>query len=53
VPLAAGADIMNEHCAARQPVYQAGTLSGNPVAVAAGLATLQLIQQADGFYDAR
>ena len=32
------------------PVYQAGTLSGNPVAVAAGLATLQLIQEA-GFYD--
>lgn len=27
------------------PVYQAGTLSGNPVAVAAGLATLKLIQQ--------
>ena len=27
------------------PVYQAGTLSGNPVAVAAGLATLQLIGQ--------
>ena len=26
------------------PVYQAGTLSGNPVAVAAGLATLRLIQ---------
>jgi glutamate-1-semialdehyde 2,1-aminomutase len=26
------------------PVYQAGTLSGNPVAVAAGLATLKLIQ---------
>ncbi|MDP1674137.1 MAG: glutamate-1-semialdehyde 2,1-aminomutase [Burkholderiales bacterium] len=32
------------------PVYQAGTLSGNPVAVAAGLATLQLIQ-APGFHD--
>lgn len=32
------------------PVYQAGTLSGNPVAVAAGLATLKLIQ-APGFYD--
>jgi len=32
------------------PVYQAGTLSGNPVAVAAGLATLQLLQEA-GFYD--
>src|SRR5207245_5093020 len=32
------------------PVYQAGTLSGNPVAVAAGLATLHAIQ-APGFYD--
>ena len=32
------------------PVYQAGTLSGNPVAMAAGLATLRLIQ-APGFYD--
>ena len=31
------------------PVYQAGTLSGNPVAVAAGLATLKLVQ-APGFY---
>ena len=31
------------------PVYQAGTLSGNPVAVAAGLATLKLIQ-APGFH---
>ncbi|CAM2142062.1 glutamate-1-semialdehyde 2,1-aminomutase [Pararobbsia alpina] len=31
-------------------VYQAGTLSGNPVAVAAGLATLRLIQQ-PGFYE--
>ena len=27
------------------PVYQAGTLSGNPIAVAAGLATLQLVVQ--------
>jgi len=26
------------------PVYQAGTLSGNPVAVAAGLATLKIVQ---------
>ena len=33
------------------PVYQAGTLSGNPVAVAAGLATLKLVQQ-PGFYEA-
>ena len=31
------------------PVYQAGTLSGNPVAVAAGLQTLKLLQE-DGFY---
>jgi glutamate-1-semialdehyde 2,1-aminomutase len=33
------------------PVYQAGTLSGNPVAMAAGLATLELIQ-APGFHAA-
>ena len=32
------------------PVYQAGTLSGNPVAVAAGLATLELVQT-PGFFD--
>ena len=32
------------------PVYQAGTLSGNPVAVAAGLATLKLVQE-PGFYE--
>ena len=31
-------------------VYQAGTLSGNPIAVAAGMATLRLIQ-ATGFYE--
>jgi len=33
------------------PVYQAGTLSGNPVAVAAGLATLKELE-APGFYEA-
>lgn len=32
------------------PVYQAGTLSGNPVAMTAGLATLELVSQ-QGFYD--
>ena len=32
------------------PVYQAGTLSGNPVAVAAGLATLKRVQE-PGFYE--
>ena len=42
MPLAAiggRADIMN-HLAPLGPVYQAGTLSGNPLAVAAGIATL-------------
>lgn len=33
------------------PIYQAGTLSGNPVAMAAGLATLELIA-APGFHNA-
>ncbi|WP_181026633.1 glutamate-1-semialdehyde 2,1-aminomutase [Rathayibacter rathayi] len=35
------ADVM-DHLAPLGPVYQAGTLSGNPVAVAAGIRTLQL-----------
>ena len=43
------ADIMDQ-LAPLGPVYQAGTLSGNPVAVAAGLATLQAIS-VPGFYD--
>jgi glutamate-1-semialdehyde 2,1-aminomutase len=42
-------DIM-AHIAPLGTVYQAGTLSGNPVAVAAGLATLNLVQ-APGFYE--
>lgn len=32
------------------PIYQAGTLSGNPLAVVAGLKTLEIIR-CDGFYD--
>jgi glutamate-1-semialdehyde 2,1-aminomutase len=41
-------DIM-ERVAPSGPIYQAGTLSGNPVAMAAGLAMLEVIQ-APGFY---
>src|SRR5690606_37369644 len=43
------ADIMDQ-IAPLGGVYQAGTLSGNPVAVAAGLATLKLLAE-PGFYD--
>jgi glutamate-1-semialdehyde 2,1-aminomutase len=39
-------DIM-EKIAPLGPVYQAGTLSGNPVAVAAGIATLKLVDSPD------
>jgi glutamate-1-semialdehyde 2,1-aminomutase len=42
-------DVM-DHIAPSGPVYQAGTLSGNPVAMSAGLETLDLISEA-GFYD--
>lgn len=42
-------DIM-DHIAPDGPVYQAGTLSGNPVAMRAGLVTLNLISQS-GFYE--
>jgi glutamate-1-semialdehyde 2,1-aminomutase len=39
-----------EQIAPLGPVYQAGTLSGNPVAMAAGLATLNIVSQ-PGFYE--
>lgn len=42
-------DLM-ESIAPLGPVYQAGTLSGNPVAMAAGLKTLELVSE-PGFYD--
>ncbi len=42
------ADIM-DHLAPSGPVYQAGTLSGNPIAMAAGLATLRLVSE-PGFH---
>jgi glutamate-1-semialdehyde 2,1-aminomutase len=43
-------DVM-EHLAPVGPVYQAGTLSGNPVAVAAGLAALDLVERLDPYSD--
>jgi glutamate-1-semialdehyde 2,1-aminomutase len=50
-PLAAfgGRAEILDHLAPAGPVYQAGTLSGNPVAVAAGLAVLDLIDAADPY----
>ena len=39
-----------EQIAPLGPVYQAGTLSGNPIAMAAGLKTLELISE-PGFYE--
>ncbi len=43
-------EIMN-HIAPLGPVYQAGTLAGNPVAMAAGLKTLEIISRAGFFED--
>jgi glutamate-1-semialdehyde 2,1-aminomutase len=53
MPLAAfgGKRAIMEHLAPLGPVYQAGTLSGNPIATACGLATLHEISK-DGFYEA-
>ena len=53
MPLAAfgGKRAVMEHLAPIGSVYQAGTLSGNPVATACGLATLREISQ-PGFFDA-
>lgn len=52
MPLAAFASSRRimEHLAPLGPVYQAGTLSGNPVATACGLATLREIRK-PGFFD--
>lgn len=45
----ANAQIMS-HLSPEGPVYQAGTLSGNPVAVAAGLATLKIVREEADLY---
>lgn len=46
-----GKRIIMEQLAPLGPVYQAGTLSGNPVAMAAGLKTLELVSAPDFFAD--
>jgi len=54
MPLAAyggRAEIM-DHIAPSGSIYQAGTLSGNPLATAAGLATLEIIDRDPSFYTA-
>ncbi len=53
MPLAAfgGKRAVMEQLAPLGPVYQAGTLSGNPVATACGIATLKAISE-PGFFDA-
>jgi glutamate-1-semialdehyde 2,1-aminomutase len=53
LPVAAygGPRKLMEHVSPLGPVYQAGTLSGNPLGMAAGIATLGLCR-AEGFYDA-
>jgi glutamate-1-semialdehyde 2,1-aminomutase len=52
LPVAAyggSAELMN-HVAPLGPIYQAGTLAGNPLAMRAGIATLKQLKQ-PGFYD--
>jgi glutamate-1-semialdehyde 2,1-aminomutase len=45
----AGPRRLMKHLAPDGAVYQAGTLSGNPVAMSAGLATLRALQRRDGW----
>jgi glutamate-1-semialdehyde 2,1-aminomutase len=53
LPVAAlgGAASVMDELAPVGPVYQAGTLSGNPLAMAAGIASLGLIKSDPGLYD--
>ncbi len=43
-------EIMDQ-LAPKGPVYQAGTLSGNPLAMSAGLTTLRLLNETENFYE--
>jgi glutamate-1-semialdehyde 2,1-aminomutase len=51
LPLAAvgGAAVFMDELAPRGKIYQAGTLSGNPLAVAAGLKTLEILERDDPY----
>lgn len=40
-----------DHLAPQGPVYQAGTLSGNPLAMVAGLTTLRILDETPDFYE--
>ncbi len=46
-----GSEAVMNHIAPSGPVYQAGTLSGNPVAMAAGLTTINKIKELDFYSD--
>lgn len=46
-----GKAVIMDQIAPDGPVYQAGTLSGNPLAMAAGIATLKLLQASDFYTD--
>lgn len=46
-----GSRALMEQVAPLGPVYQAGTLSGNPVAMAAGLAQLRILHRSPEIYD--
>ena len=47
----AGRNEIMDHLAPKGAVYQAGTLSGNPLAMRAGLSTLQIIKNDKSFYE--
>jgi len=51
LPLAAvgGAAVFMDELAPRGKIYQAGTLSGNPLAVAAGLKTIEILERDDPY----
>jgi glutamate-1-semialdehyde 2,1-aminomutase len=45
-----GREEIMRHVSPDGPVYQAGTLSGNPIATAAGLTTLKILKRDPGIY---